>query len=414
MNVIIQCVLYLTVLRSGGHPLGRAHGPGSWTEGEPFSPPSSARWNTGVYRILRVDETEQSGGGSAISSPSSPSRFLGLALLIALQMAQAILPLNPQQLGGVFLGPRVSTRPPRFLTNTNWQAYSGETTLSYLTQFLGLTVQNFASPAVGIAVMFALIRGFRQVGGEGLGSFWVDIVRVTLYVPHPASTSSWPSPSRAAGVVQKPQGGPTTPSSSSPSPSSRTERAATPCSTGPEISGDTVTVDGEEVPGAIVVTEQFLPQGPTASQVAIKQTGSNGGGFFGVNSAHPYENPNAFTNLIETTGLLALAVGCCFTFGHRAVGQPPPGAAPSSPRCSSCSSCASPSSRQAEQAATPQLAQGGAVDVGGLRHPGGRQHGGQGGALRHRELVGVDRLHHRRLQRRGELHARFLHATRRA
>ena len=228
MNVIIQCVLYLTVLVAAGIPLGVLMArvmDGRRTVLTPVIRPVEH----GVYRILRVDETEQMGWKRYLVSVLAFS-VLGLALLIALQMAQAILPLNPQQLGGVSWDLAFNTAAS-FLTNTNWQAYSGETTLSYLTQFLGLTVQNFASPAVGIAVMFALIRGFRQVGGEGLGSFWVDIVRVTLYVLIPLNLVV--AIALAAAAWCRTSRGPTTPSSSSPSPSSRTERAATPCSTGP-------------------------------------------------------------------------------------------------------------------------------------------------------------------------------------
>lgn len=356
MSVIIQCVLYLAVLVAAGVPLGVLMArvmDGKRT----FLTPVVRPVERGAYRILRIDETEQMGWKRYLVSVLAFS-VLGLALLIALQMAQALLPLNPQRLGGVSWDLAFNTAAS-FLTNTNWQAYSGETTLSHLIQFLGLTVQNFASPAVGIAVMFALIRGFRHTGAEGLGSFWVDIVRVTLYVLIPLNLVVAVALA-GGGVVQSLRGAAYADLLEPVSVVEDGEGGYTVLD-GAEISGDTVTVDGEEVPGAIVVTEQFLPQGPAASQVAIKQTGSNGGGFFGVNSAHPYENPSAFTNLIETTGLLALAVGCCFTFGI-GVGDRRQGRAIFAAMFIMLVVCLAVVT-VSEQAATPQLAQGGAVDV---------------------------------------------------
>ena len=200
-----------------------------------------------------------------------------------------------------------------FITNTNWQSYSGETTLSYFVQFMGLTVQNFVSAGTGIAVMFALIRGFRQVKEQGLGSFWVDLTRTVLYVLIPLNLV-FGICLAAGGVISNFQ------------PAQKAELvepvAVQPNADGgwsvidgAQIEGDTVKVAGKVVEGARVVTEQFLPQGPAAPQVAIKQSGTNGGGFFGVNSAHPYENPSAFTNIIEMTSLLLIPAACCFTFG---------------------------------------------------------------------------------------------------
>lgn len=161
--------------------------------------------------------------------------------------------------------------------------------------------------------MFALIRGFRQVKEQGLGSFWVDLTRTVLYVLIPLNLV-FGICLAAGGVISNFQ------------PAQKAELvepvAVQPNADGgwsvidgAQIEGDTVKVDGKVVEGARVVTEQFLPQGPAASQVAIKQSGTNGGGFFGANSAHPYENPNAFTNIIEMTSLLLIPVACCFTFG---------------------------------------------------------------------------------------------------
>ena len=166
------------------------------------------------------------------------------------------------------------------------RAYSGESTLSYLTQMLGLTVQNFVSAATGIAVLFALIRGFIKVKENGLGSFWTDMTRIILYILIPLSIIV------TVGLFSQ----------------------------GVSQNFDAYqTVDLLEpitLEDGTVVTQQIVPMGPAASQVAIKQLGTNGGGFYGVNSAHPLENPNAFTNMLEMISLLLIPVALCFTFGR--------------------------------------------------------------------------------------------------
>ena len=183
--------------------------------------------------------------------------------------------------------------------------------MSYLSQSLGLTVQNFVSAATGIAVLFALIRGFIQVKTSGLGSFWVDMTRIIIHIliPFNLVTSLLLV---GGGVVQNLKGAQTV---------SLLEPIAV--SAEGEILKDavidqetgTVTAGGILVPDAEIVTEQFVPMGPAASQVAIKQSGTNGGGFYGVNSAHPLENPNAFTNLVEMISILLFPAALCFTFG---------------------------------------------------------------------------------------------------
>lgn len=198
-----------------------------------------------------------------------------------------------------------------FVTNTNWQAYSGEATLSYLTQALGLTVQNFVSAATGIAVLFALIRGFTKVKEKGLGSFWVDMTRIIVQILLPLNLAITLL-LVGGGVVQSLR-------------SAETVTLLEPVAVSAEgeiledavidLAARTVSVDGKIVSDAEIVTEQFVPLGPAASQIAIKQTGTNGGGFFGVNSAHPLENPSAFTNLIEMISLLLIPAALCFTFG---------------------------------------------------------------------------------------------------
>ena len=310
MDAAIQYILYFAVLVVLAVPLGRfmAH----IMDGEhTFLSPVIAPVERGVYRLLRIDAAEQMGCRRYLASVLVFSG-IGLVTLVALQALQSFLPGNPQHLPGVSWDLSFNTAAS-FITNTNWQSYSGETTLSYLVQCMGLTVLNFVSAGTGIAVMFALIRGFRQVKEQGLGSFWVDLTRTVLYVLIPLNlvfgiclaaggVISNFQPAQKAELVE-----PVAVQSNADGGWSVID--------GAQIEGDTVKVDGKVVEGARVVTEQFLPQGPAAPQVAIKQSGTNGVGFFCVNSAHPYENPSAFTNIIEMTSLLLIPAACCFAFG---------------------------------------------------------------------------------------------------
>ncbi|MFR4569360.1 MAG: potassium-transporting ATPase subunit KdpA, partial [Collinsella stercoris] len=174
MSAIIQYALYFAVLIALAIPLGKFMA--RVMDGEhTFLSPVLAPVERGVYRLLRIDASEQMGWKRYLVSVLAFSG-IGLVVLVALQMLQAVLPGNPQHLPGVPWDLSFNTAAS-FITNTNWQSYSGETTLSYLVQFMGLTVQNFVSAGTGIAVMFALIRGFRQVKEQGLGSFWVDLTR---------------------------------------------------------------------------------------------------------------------------------------------------------------------------------------------------------------------------------------------
>ena len=210
---------------------------------------------------------------------------LGFLAVYALQRAQHVLPLNPAELGPVSPHSSFNTAVS-FATNTNWQGYAGETTLSYLVQMLGLTVQNFVSAATGMAVLVALIRGFARRTSATIGSFWVDLVRSTVHVLLPLSVMlALALVSR--GVVQTLDG-----------PASVQLL-------------DPITADGE----GVATTEQVVPLGPAASQIAIKQLGTNGGGFFNANSAHPLENPDPFTNLLESLAILVIPAALCFTFG---------------------------------------------------------------------------------------------------
>ena len=311
MSAIIQYALYFAILVVLAIPLGKFMA--RIMDGQrTFLSPVLAPVERGIYRLLCIDAQEQMGWKRYLVSVLAFSG-IGLVLLVALQMLQAVLPGNPQGLPAVPWDLSFNTAAS-FVTNTNWQSYSGETTLSYLVQFMGLTVQNFVSAGTGIAVMFALIRGFRQVKQSGLGSFWVDLTRSIVYVLLPLNLV-FGVLLAAGGVVSNfmpaQKGELLEPVAVQQTADGSWEPIA-----GAEIEGDVVTVDGEIVEGARVVTEQFLPQGPAASQVAIKQSGTNGGGFFGVNSAHPYENPNPFTNIIEMISLLLIPAACCFTFGE--------------------------------------------------------------------------------------------------
>ncbi len=305
---IIQYVLYLAILVALAIPLGayikRVMYGEKTTFSKIFTPCERA-----VYKVLRIKGDEDMTWKQYLVSVFIFSG-IGFVFLFLLQLLQGVLPGNPQGLGGVNWDLSFNTAAS-FVTNTNWQAYSGEASLSYLTQALGLTVQNFVSAATGIAVLFALIRGFTKVKEEGLGSFWVDMTRIIVQILLPLNLAITLL-LVGGGVVQSLK-------------SAETVTLLEPVAVSAEgeiledavidLAARTVSVDGKIVSDAEIVTEQFVPLGPAASQIAIKQTGTNGGGFFGVNSAHPLENPSAFTNLIEMISLLLIPAALCFTFG---------------------------------------------------------------------------------------------------
>jgi potassium-transporting ATPase potassium-binding subunit len=210
---------------------------------------------------------------------------LGLLVVYALQRLQSYLPLNPEALGPVTPDSSWNTAVS-FVTNTNWQGYAGEVTMSYLTQMLGLTVQNFISAATGLAVMAAVVRGFARHLASTVGNFWVDLTRTTLYVLLPMALLLALILS-SQGVVQ----------SLSPYPNAG-------------LLEPTVGTHGQ------TVTQQELSIGPAASQVAIKQLGTNGGGFFNVNSAHPFENPTPLSDFLELLAILMIPTAVCVTYGR--------------------------------------------------------------------------------------------------
>lgn len=283
INIIIQITIFLSILLLTVKPLGiymaRIY------EGKPaglnvlLAPVE--RW---IYRLTRVNPM-QGMNWKTYAVAVMLFNVLGIISVYILQRLQCFLPLNPMFMPKVAPDLAFNTAIS-FATNTNWQSYGGETTLSYFTQMLGLTVQNFVSAATGMAVLIAVIRGFIQKQIETIGNFWVDLVRSLLYILLPLSIIlSLVLVSQ--GVVQT-----FTPSAKA------------------ELLQSIRDADGK------TVTEQVIALGPVASQIAIKQLGTNGGGFFNVNSSHPFENPTPLSNLLELLAILLISAGLCYTFGY--------------------------------------------------------------------------------------------------
>lgn len=238
------------------------------------------RLERAVYRFIGVAADDETNWKSYTFSLLFLN-LAGLVFLFLLQIIQAKLPLNPNNLPDVSWHSALNTSIS-FVTNTNWQGYAGETTLSYLVQMTGLTVQNFLSAGTGIAVLMALTRGIVRRTAETLGSFWVDLTRSLLYVLLPLSII-FSVLIAGEGVIQNFK---------------------------PNVAVETME-------GA----QQIIPMGPAASQVAIKQLGTNGGGFFNSNSSHPFENPTPFSNFIEMLAILLIPASLTFTYG-RMTGSP--------------------------------------------------------------------------------------------
>lgn len=282
-NDWLQIALFLGVLLAVSLPLGtymaRVY------EGEPVALKRLfGGLERGIYRLAGVREDDEMPWRTYALAVLAFS-VLGVVVVYLLQRAQGFLPGNPNHLGGVGSDLSLNTAVS-FVTNTNWQSYGGETTLSYLTQALALGVQNFVSAATGMAVLVALIRGFRRQETGTIGSFWVDLTRGTLYILLPLSLVLALA-LVSQGVVQT--------------------MAASPVAqlVEPLKTSDTTTV-----------ATQTIAVGPAASQIAIKQLGTNGGGFFNVNSAHPFENPTPLSNFLEVLAILLIPAGLCHTFGR--------------------------------------------------------------------------------------------------
>jgi K+-transporting ATPase ATPase A chain len=284
LNGVAQIGLYVVALLALAKPLGlymaRVY------EGKPLRGLDRALGPIErlIYRLCGVRAGEEM-GWRTYAVGVLLFNALGLLAVYLLQRVQGMLPLNPAGLGAVAPDLAFNTAAS-FATNTNWQSYSGESTLSYLTQMLALTVQNFVSAATGMAVLVALIRGLVRRQASDIGNFWVDLTRSTLYILLPLSlvlalvlvsqgVVQTLAPYRTVSLVQPVAG-----------------------------------ADGN------AVTDQTLALGPAASQVAIKQLGTNGGGFFGVNSAHPFENATPLSNFFECLAILLIPAALCYTFGR--------------------------------------------------------------------------------------------------
>ncbi|WP_426702176.1 potassium-transporting ATPase subunit KdpA [Rhodanobacter sp. Col0626] len=254
------------------------------------------RVERGIYRLCGISPVEGM-GWKRYALAMLLFNVLGVLAVYVLQRVQPWLPLNSQHFAAVSPDSAMNTAIS-FATNTNWQGYAGESTMSYLTQMLGLAVQNFLSAATGIAVLVAVVRGFSRRSALRIGNFWVDLTRSTLYVLVPLSllmTLLLVS----QGVVQNFK--------------SYVDVPVLQASSYTETVKDTA---GHDLTRDVAATTQTLPMGPAASQIAIKMLGTNGGGFFNANSAHPYENPTPFSNFIEMLAILLIPGGLCVMFGR--------------------------------------------------------------------------------------------------
>jgi K+-transporting ATPase ATPase A chain len=230
---------------------------------------------------------------------------LGVAFVYLTQRLQVWLPLNPQALANVTPDSAFDTAVS-FVTNTNWQGYSGESTMSYFTQMVALAVQNFLSAATGIAVAFALIRGFARRSAQGIGNFWVDLTRSTLYILLPLSLVLAVI-FMGQGVIQN----------FDTYKDVNTLESLTYSQPKLDAGGQPLKDDkGNAITETLTTHTQSLAMGPVASQEAIKMLGTNGGGFFNANSAHPFENPTPLTNFLQMLSMLLIPAALCFTFGR--------------------------------------------------------------------------------------------------
>jgi len=301
-NAMFQLAIYLIVLLALAKPLGaymaRVY------EGRPCGLNGVFGWlERLIYKLSGVRPAEEM-GWKTYAATMLLFNLAGLLAVYGLQRVQGVLPLNPQQFGAVSPDSSFNTAVS-FATNTNWQGYGGETTMSYLTQMLGLTVQNFVSAAAGMAVLVAMIRGFARRSSATVGNFWVDLTRTTLYILLPVSfvlalilvsqgvVQTFGAYAKAAVVQPTSYDEPITDKDGKPA----------------------LDEKGQPKTKKSTLTEQVIAVGPAASQIAIKQLGTNGGGFFNVNSAHPFENPTPLANFLELLAILQISAALCYTFG---------------------------------------------------------------------------------------------------
>jgi K+-transporting ATPase ATPase A chain len=264
---------------------------------------AGARVEGFIYRLCGIESGEEM-SWDRYASALLLFNVLGAAIVYGLQRLQFYLPLNPQRLAAVSPDSSFNTAVS-FVTNTDWQGYAGESTMGYLTQMAGLTVQNFLSAATGIAVAIALIRGFARHGSRTIGNFWVDLTRSTLYLLLPLA-AALALVLASQGVIQN---------FDAYRDVSTVEKLTY---QNPKTDADGNALKdarGNPVTETAVTQTQTLPMGPVASQESIKELGTNGGGFYNVNSAHPYENPTPLTNLLEMLAMFLIAFALTYTFG---------------------------------------------------------------------------------------------------
>ena len=302
LNGLTQVLFYFVVLLGLTKPLGwymaQVYEGRSCGLDRIFSPIERL-----LYRLCKIDPARDM-SWKTYAMAMLLFNAAGMLFLYALQRVQGLLPLNPAGLGMVAPDLAFNTAAS-FASNTNWQSYGGESTLSQLTQMLGLTVQNFASAATGMAILAALIRGLARRNAQTIGNFWVDLTKSTLYILLPlALVLALALVSQ--GVVQ-------------------TFGASETASLTQPVTYDKPVVDADGQPVSdeqgkpktepATNTEQVLALGPAASQIAIKQLGTNGGGFFNVNSSHPFENATPLSNFLEMLAILLIPAALCYTFG---------------------------------------------------------------------------------------------------
>jgi K+-transporting ATPase ATPase A chain len=283
LSGILQIALYLVLLTLLVRPLG-AYMARVYEGRRTFLDAVFGPVERLIYRLAGVDPAREMGWRS-YAAGMLLFNFAGLLVVYGLQRLQGFLPLNPQAFGAVSADSSFNTAVS-FASNTNWQGYGGETTMSYLTQMVGLTVQNFVSAATGMAVLVAFIRSLARQTAQTIGNFWVDLTRTTLYILLPLAI--------VLAVVLVSQG---------------VVQTFSPYKT-VTLLQPTADAEGK------TVTEQVLAVGPAASQIAIKQLGTNGGGFFNANSAHPFENPTPLTNFLEMLAILLIPAALTYTFGR--------------------------------------------------------------------------------------------------
>jgi K+-transporting ATPase ATPase A chain len=276
MNEAIQLILFLAALVALAPLLGKFMAKVFMGENHVMKP--ILGWlEKSVYRVSGIKSEEEQNWKTYLFGVLLFNLF-GMVFLFLIQLVQAYLPFNTEHLPNLSWHLAFNTASS-FITNTNWQSYSGENTMSYFVQMVGLTVQNFVSAATGIAVLIALIRGLTRKTTENLGNFWTDMTRSVVYVLLPLSI--------LLGIVLVGQ-------------------------------GVVQTFSHYQTATTLQGITQTIPLGPAASQIAIKQLGTNGGGFFNMNSAHPFENPTPFTNFLEMLALIIISAGLVFTYGYYA------------------------------------------------------------------------------------------------